>query len=883
MVESSSPPILQSHAHDVKLFPPCYNGAGSTPEIQTKLSDHNKQELSTLLRLTFVAFWSTVIYPRTPAYSVAKFLDAYFRQCPKDPELSQKVFRLICRLAIAPLEAEPDFSADQSASGSDSGNRDHTALSEWASNEWPDSVYNTGLLSFPRLLDIATAYGDSNSAVLGNAFDCVMKAQPKLLRDMKMSVRLVVQMVHHVQKKYGKASKGKGKGKGKGKDISSADLQSPSSVDGSVFPGGTVGDDITLLYQAMRGLRGALSIGGESFAAVILDNPEFVPALTDTYEVANILSRSDSEEESNLQFDMGDLVDVEEAVLNDAADLPSQARCLKATVLMLVETIIQIHFFTPLQLTSNDSSESVDAAPTPSMADVYKRTETLCDVVIQLLELSTFDGPVKFLGSAPLLVDLEVYFSLSDWMKNLREKYFQNDEDARLEYMIASLEQLLTFSGNAETKRVLTNRKTEKARLLAAAEINALGTPNSLPRSVVAPIDVNPADETFIKRTSLISQVQDLFPELGEGFIEACLVALNDDAELVIMKILEDDLPEVVQRLDRQMQRTALVQPPPPPPRSARLNDAQLALKWNGDVEEPLNNLPLSNDTLAHEEVAVDTSILSARRNIHDGDEFDIFKRGQVDMAKVIFGKKTDKGNVLDDKSFVREQRDALLATQYDEYDDEYDDTYDTSDIKLAGTVEPPTAEENEKLVESRPVVHVSPVDPFAAFEADLVALYTTSPGVFAKAQRRTPAREQLRAKTGMTDEQIEGWGTMLTRNPRKNKVLEKYEFRGNKAPPMNTNRPPAPGDEQDDDEQSSDENENGGRSGSRPAGQVQDRNRGGRGGAHSGRGSGGSGRGGGRGGGQSQGRGGKLRGRGQPGGHRGRGSGHRGTGWPHN
>jgi len=53
----------------------------------------------------------------------------------------------------------------------------------------------------------------------------------------------------------------------------------------------------------------------------------------------------------------------------------------------------------------------------------------------------------------------------------------------------------------------------------------------------------------------LISQVQELFPDLGDGFIDQCLEALNNNPETVIAKLLDDDLPASVKNVNRSTKR----------------------------------------------------------------------------------------------------------------------------------------------------------------------------------------------------------------------------------------------------------------------------------------------------------------------------------------
>lgn len=54
---------------------------------------------------------------------------------------------------------------------------------------------------------------------------------------------------------------------------------------------------------------------------------------------------------------------------------------------------------------------------------------------------------------------------------------------------------------------------------------------------------------------SLISQVKDLLPDLGEGFILACLEGYDYNVEQVINNILEDKLVPSLDKLDQTMPR----------------------------------------------------------------------------------------------------------------------------------------------------------------------------------------------------------------------------------------------------------------------------------------------------------------------------------------
>jgi activating signal cointegrator complex subunit 2 len=57
--------------------------------------------------------------------------------------------------------------------------------------------------------------------------------------------------------------------------------------------------------------------------------------------------------------------------------------------------------------------------------------------------------------------------------------------------------------------------------------------------------------QIHIHRMSLITQVQDLFPDLGSGFVVKLLDEYKDDVEQVIAHLLEDSLPTHLEKADR--------------------------------------------------------------------------------------------------------------------------------------------------------------------------------------------------------------------------------------------------------------------------------------------------------------------------------------------
>lgn len=158
-----------------------------------------------------------------------------------------------------------------------------------------------------------------------------------------------------------------------------------------------------------------------------------------------------------------------------------------------------------------------------------------------------------------------------------------------------------------------------------------------------------------IELVSLITEVRDILPDLGDGFVQCCLEHFNFQSDSVINAVLEDSLPEELKNLDRSASHIDLI-------------------SKRKDSEAPKRN------------------------NVFDNDEFDIMTRDHIDTSRVHKGKRRtvpkNAFELLNDKSDVKNLRDmyhrfGTVDTVGSMYDDEYDDTYDDDlAIEEAGEVE---------------------------------------------------------------------------------------------------------------------------------------------------------------------------------------------------
>lgn len=235
--------------------------------------------------------------------------------------------------------------------------------------------------------------------------------------------------------------------------------------------------------------------------------------------------------------------------------------------------------------------------------------------------------------------------------------------------------------------------------------------------------------EMHMHRMSLITQIQDLFPDLGSGFVLKLLDEYSDDVEQVTAHLLDDSLPPHLQRLDRTEQ--------------APINDF--------NAENNLDHLvPRSTPPLPE-------PFVPERRNVFDNDAFD---RLEVDTGKLHLGKRENQ--LTKDQANKAAILSALAA--FDSDDDERDDTYDVEDV--GGTVDT-----------AHPDGEPGPVSKVTHEENDmaLFTVFKSSPHLFARTPevRRGQPRQALKMETGMTDEAIEGWAIMLQRDPKRLQRLE--------------------------------------------------------------------------------------------------------------
>ncbi|XP_057780055.1 uncharacterized protein LOC130998652 isoform X2 [Salvia miltiorrhiza] len=177
-------------------------------------------------------------------------------------------------------------------------------------------------------------------------------------------------------------------------------------------------------------------------------------------------------------------------------------------------------------------------------------------------------------------------------------------------------------------------------------------------------------DEDVAIVESKISQIKELFPDYGRGFLVACLEAYNQDTEEVIQRILEGTLHEELQSLDISLEKV----PPSKPTSSGSSHD-----KGKGKLVESAISPP---------EVMAPTTVYQAgASSVSSSSSFGRFTRKNMNDLY-----DSETLNAKNDEALAKT---ATLASQL-EYEDEYDDSFDDLGLSVGDS----GLEESETLGE---------------------------------------------------------------------------------------------------------------------------------------------------------------------------------------
>ncbi|XP_041276394.1 activating signal cointegrator 1 complex subunit 2 [Onychostruthus taczanowskii] len=569
-------------------------------------------DLNWLLALPHDKFWCQVIFDE----SLQKCLDSFLRSAPRKfdvlwdchPEVHelQKCLHRSVFLTFLRMSTHKE-------------SKDHFITP----SVFGKIIYNNFLFDIPKILDLCVLFGKGNGLLLQKMIGNIFTQQPSYFSDLEETLPTVLQVFNNILHKCGLQCEGA--------SAEPQKLEEKVSVTAGNMPLQELKDIVLYLCDTCTTLWAFLDVF--PLACQTFQKHEFCYRLASFYELA--------------------IPELESAIKKRHYEDNSVFADLWRRISHSRKKMIEVFHILVNQVCLQPILES-------SCENIQPYIEEFLQIFTSVLQERRF------------LRDYDELFPVEDDVSLLQQASSALDE-TRTAYILQAVES--AWEG--------VNRKKGQAVKDPAASNRASAIVESTPEdredpgaacaledecagAAAAPV----ACVSGVELDSLISQVKDLLPDLGEGFILACLEEYGYDTEQVINNILEEKLVPCLDKLDRRMQRQ--LKPDPTP-------------------------------------------LVSSRCNIFQNDEFDVFSRDAVDVSRIQKGKRREKDttrSLVNDKRLVAEQRQRYsqysvvleelplppgAAQPYQDYEDEYDDTYDGNQVGAND------ADSDDELISRRP------------------------------------------------------------------------------------------------------------------------------------------------------------------------------------
>lgn len=611
-------PALHPDRKEERCFlpfkPPPEDG---TPALVEEFLEHAQfisEDLDWLLALPHDKFWCQVVFDE----SLQGCLDSYLRHAPRGLDPSG--------LSSSPAVADMQRNIHRSMFMVFLRMATHKESKEHFITPavFAEIIYNNYLFDIPKILDLCVLYGKGNSQLLHKMIDNIFTQQPSYYGDLNETIPSIIQVFDIILQKCGIQSEDTGAGQ-------PLKLNANRCLTAMTMPEEELADLVSYMCDTCTTIHSFLDIFPEACSTFKQHN--FLNRLPSFYEMAvPDLEKAVKKRnfDKSLQEDMWRRVSYSRKKMVEIAHLLLQHACLQP---------------------------------------ILEGSENVASFVEDLLQNFT-----TFLQEKRFLADYDEQFPLADDISLLQQAFPHLDE-TRTSYLLQGVESAWesvgkkrSFPSAISSSNHRAGAKSKTGRDLAASPTEGAGvsgvreelrgaeavsyTPRKGDNGAVCTVSAGELE-------SLLSHIRDLLPDLGEGFILACLEEYGYNSELVINNILEDKLAPSLDKLDRAMARPVKNELPP---------------------------------------------VLSTRSNVFDDDEFDVFNRDRLDMSRIWKGRRQGESvrATLDDKQHIEEQRARYQAYQtvvdeipiannpsgdqdnafgLDDYDDDYDDTYDANQI----------------------------------------------------------------------------------------------------------------------------------------------------------------------------------------------------------
>ncbi|KAI3372534.1 hypothetical protein L3Q82_023005 [Scortum barcoo] len=605
---------------------------GSPAEVEEflELAKFITEDLEWLLALPHDKFWCQVVFDE----SLQRCLDSYLHHAPRSLDLAA--------LPASPAVADMQRSVHRAVFLTFLRMATHKESKEnfITPAVFGEIIYENFLFDIPKILDLCVLFGKGNSQLLHKMIENIFTQQPSYYSDLDETVPTVLQVFDTILEKCGLHCEG-------------ATAMEPVKLNAHKQP-----TAMTMSQQELADLILYLCDSTTTIHAFL----DIFPAACSSFHSHGFLSRLTSFYETTVP-------DLEKAVrkrnFDDKSLQEDLWKRLSHSCRKMVETAHLLLNYICLQ-------------------PILEGGENTLTFAEELLQHFT-----SFLTEKRFLSDYDEQFPIADDVSLLQQAVPVIDE-TRTSYLLQGVQSAWDSVGRRKPQSQIQH----KVPLVMAACQGAAGgaaaaaasggfTPQEarepveggeILRGAEAMLDVPRKGNngavcpvSGAELESLLSCIRDLLPDLGEGFLMACLQEYGYNSELVINNILEDRLAPNLDKLDRAMPRNVQIK----------------MCKRSQPVKEELPD------------------VLNTRSNVFDDDEFDVFRRDQVDMSRIWKGRRKGEStrDMLNDKKHIAEQRERYQAYEtvvdeiviepgesaatygLDDYDDEYDDTYDMNQV----------------------------------------------------------------------------------------------------------------------------------------------------------------------------------------------------------
>ncbi|XP_036382995.1 activating signal cointegrator 1 complex subunit 2 [Megalops cyprinoides] len=562
-------------------------------------------DLDWLLSLPHDKFWCQVVFDE----SLQKCLDSYLRHAPRglDPDA----------LPTSPAVVDMQRRLHRSVFMTFLRMATHKESKEnfITPAVFGEIIYNNFLFDIPKILDLCVLYGKGNSQLLHKMIENIFTQQPSYYSDLEEAVPTVIQVLDTILEKCGLQVEG-------------ATAREPLKLGAQGRP--------TAMTMSQKDLADLVLYLCDS-CTTIYSFLDIFPTACRTFHSHGFLSRLASFYELAVP-------DIEKAVKKRNFDKSLQEdlwRRVSHSCRKMVEIAHLLLQHTCLQ-------------------PIVEGSENIQSFVEDFLQIFS-----ALLQEKRFLADYDEQFPVADDISLLQQAFPPLDE-TRTSYLLQGVESAWESLGRKRLRPAPSAAPQEVKSVDGALADREQDQPNGVQSAAEAQVDSPQKGDNGAVCTvsageleSLLSHIRDLLPDLGEGFILACLQEYGYNSEVVINNILEDRLAPALDKLDRTLPRPVKKELP---------------------------------------------SVLSSRSNVFDDDEFDVFSRDQLDMSRIWKGRRQGESlrDMLNDKQHIEEQRARYQAYQTvvdevpvapgeqgagggayftDDYDDEYDDTYDVNQV----------------------------------------------------------------------------------------------------------------------------------------------------------------------------------------------------------